>query len=247
MEWTIKGIIIKSSVYKESDAILTCFSREYGLVSFKARGVLKVTSKNSSACQLYTIGEYHLTSKNEYGHKTLTGVDVIKYPSSLFDNGKYLALLAFLSEAILKLELEDNNLIEIYDVFIFLLNNISKNYSLIFASLIVFKYLFDYSGLHLQVDECCKCSNKKNIVGISYVDGGFICGKCANESAGFKEYPAEYLRIFRYIQKAKIENVFALDIDTRIGYSILNTWFNYLYEAIGVNFKSKDILLENCK
>ena len=113
MEWTIKGIIIKSSVYKESDAILTCLSREYGLVSFKARGVLKVTSKNASSCQLYTIGEYHLTGKNEYGHKILTSVDGIKYPSALFDNGHYLALFAFLSEAILKLELEDSNLIEI--------------------------------------------------------------------------------------------------------------------------------------
>ncbi len=247
MEWTIKGIIIKSSVYKENDAILTCLSREYGLVSFKARGVLKVTSKNASSCQLYTIGEYHLTGKNEYGHKILTSVDVIKYPSVLFDNGHYLALFAFLSEAILKLELEDSNLIEIYDVFNYLLNNINNGYSLLSASLILFKYLFDFSGLHLQVDECVNCGNKKNIVGISYEEGGLVCAKCANSVPNFKEYPIEYLKLFRYIQKAKIENVFALPLDLHIGLSILKSFFTYFDEAIGISFKSKEILLENCK
>lgn len=247
MEWTIKGIIIKSSVYKESDAILTCFSREYGLVSFKARGVLKVTSKNSSSCQLYTIGEFHLTSKNEYGHKILTGVDVIKYPSSLFDNTKYLSLFAFLSEAILKLELEDNNLIELYDIFEYLLKKVNDNYSLVNASLLIFKYLFDYSGLHMQVDECVICSSKTNIVGISFNEGGFICGKCAHLSNGFKEYPNEYLKIFRYVQKAKIENINALEIDNKIGYTMLNNFFNYFYDGVGVVFKSKEILLENCR
>ncbi len=247
MEWTIKGIIIKSTAYKENDAILTCFSREYGLVSFKARGVLKVTSKNSGACQLYTIGEYYLTSKNEQGNKTLTSVDVIKYPSSLFDNSNYLALFAFFSEAILKLELADNDLIEAYDIFSFLLNNINKNYSLVSASLIVFKYLFDYSGIHLQVDQCCKCASKKNIVGVSYADGGFVCAKCAKESSGVKIYGAEYLKNFRYIQKAKIENVFSLNMDSHIGYLMLSQFFAYFYDSIGVSFKAKDILLENCK
>lgn len=247
MEWTIKGIIIKSSVYKESDAILTCLSREYGLVSFKARGVLKVTSKNAGSCQLYTIGEYHLTGKNEYGNKILTNVDVIKYPSALFDNGDYLSLFAFLSEAILKLELEDNQLIKIYDVFAYLLNNINKGYSLLGASLIIFKYLFDFSGLHLQVDECSRCGNKKNIVGIAFNDGGFICVRCASNTLGFKEYPAQYLKLFRYIQKAEIENVFALPVEGRDGYLILVSFFNYLEESIGIYFKSKEILLQNCK
>lgn len=247
MEWTIKGIIIKSTVYKESDAILTLISREYGLVSFKARGVLKVTSKNSSSCQLYTIGEYHLTGKNEYGHKILKSVDVIKYPSALFDNGQYLSLFAFISEVILKMELEDNQLIQIYDILEYLLDNVKKHYSLLSATLIVFKHLFDYSGLHLNVDECAKCGNKKNIVGISYLEGGFICAKCAMNATSFKEYPAEYLKSFRYINKASIENVFVLSIDNRIGYSILNAWFDYLYDAIGISFKSKQILLESIK
>lgn len=247
MEWTIKGIIIKSTIYKENDAILTCLSRDYGLVSFKARGVLKVTSKNASSCQLYTIGEYHLTGKNEYGHKILTSVDVIKYPSALFDNGHYLSLFAFLSEAILKLELEDQHLIEIYDVFNYLLNNVNKGFSLLAASLIIFKYLFDFSGLHLQVDECIKCGNQKNIIGISYIDGGFVCAKCAANTPGFKKYPAEYLKIFRYIQKAKIENVYALPLDNKIGLAILSSFFNYFEDAIGISYKSKDILIENCK
>ena len=55
-----QGIILKVVPYKESDAIVTLLTKEEGFISFKARGVFKINSKNASSLQLYTIGEYKL-------------------------------------------------------------------------------------------------------------------------------------------------------------------------------------------
>ena len=58
-----QGIILKVVPYKESDAIVTLLTKEEGFISFKARGVFKINSKNASSLQLYTIGEYKSTLK----------------------------------------------------------------------------------------------------------------------------------------------------------------------------------------
>ncbi len=43
-EVVVNGIVIKQVPYGENDAIITCLS-ENGIVAFKARGVLKPSSK----------------------------------------------------------------------------------------------------------------------------------------------------------------------------------------------------------
>ena len=75
-----QGIILKVVPYKESDAIITLLNKEEGLISFKARGIFKINSKNASSLQLYTIGEYKLESKLDYSNKTLSSSSIIYFP-----------------------------------------------------------------------------------------------------------------------------------------------------------------------
>ena len=56
----VSGIIIGNHVYKENDKSVILFSKEVGKMSFVARGVRKLTSKNKSSTDLFVYGNYHL-------------------------------------------------------------------------------------------------------------------------------------------------------------------------------------------
>ena len=74
-ESIISGIIIGNRVYKENDKSVTLFSKEIGKMSFVARGVRKLTSKNKSSTDLFVYGNYHLTKG--MGYQILTQGEVV--------------------------------------------------------------------------------------------------------------------------------------------------------------------------
>ena len=45
------GIVLKTQSYKESDALVTVYFKDYGKMTLIARGVKKLKSKNAAACQ----------------------------------------------------------------------------------------------------------------------------------------------------------------------------------------------------
>ena len=61
-EITYKGVVIKSVPYSESDAIISILT-ENGIVTFKAKGVLKTSSKLMAACLLYAYSEFVIEEK----------------------------------------------------------------------------------------------------------------------------------------------------------------------------------------
>ena len=115
-----QGIILKVVPYKESDAIITLLNKEEGLISFKARGIFKINSKNASSLQLYTIGEYKLESKLDYSNKTLSSSSIIYFPLYIYEDLKYSCLFNFINEIIY---FYNDNYSELYDIFEIIIND----------------------------------------------------------------------------------------------------------------------------
>ena len=64
---TTRGLVLRTTEYKETDRILTVLSADHGLLTMKARGVRSNRSKLKGACQLltyaeFTVGEAHVFS-----------------------------------------------------------------------------------------------------------------------------------------------------------------------------------------
>ena len=118
MQKIYQGIILKSVPYKESDVIITLLTKEEGLISFKARGIHKINSKNASVVQLYTIGEYKLDEKTDYSNKTLISGSSIYFPLVIYEDLKYSCLLSFISETIINFKDEYSEAYEIIETVI---------------------------------------------------------------------------------------------------------------------------------
>lgn len=83
MNIDITGIVLRINAYKEKDAMVLVLS-ENGTISFLARGVLSLTSKNASSVLLYAQSVFTLSSKGN--NLTLTQGKLISSFSSMYES-----------------------------------------------------------------------------------------------------------------------------------------------------------------
>ena len=55
---TFSGVVLRDTVYKDADKILTILARGKGVVTAKARGVMKTGSQLSAGCQTFALAEF---------------------------------------------------------------------------------------------------------------------------------------------------------------------------------------------
>lgn len=60
MYLTTRGLVLRVSAYKESDAIITLLTSDHGKISVKARGLRRKNSPLIAPCQLLAFGEFTL-------------------------------------------------------------------------------------------------------------------------------------------------------------------------------------------
>lgn len=61
---TVKGLVLRSTKYSESDKLITALTEE-GKIFFKARGIRSITSKNAAGCAPFVYSEFILEQRGE--------------------------------------------------------------------------------------------------------------------------------------------------------------------------------------
>ena len=62
MKFDVDGIVIKQNPYKEKDAMVSILTKD-GIVSFLARSVQSISSKNKSSCLPFSYSTFTLNTK----------------------------------------------------------------------------------------------------------------------------------------------------------------------------------------
>ena len=216
----VKGYVIRNVPYGESDAIVSGLTEE-GIISFKARGIKKITSKNASSCLLYAFSEFECATKGNY--KYLTRGSLISSNYQLYEDIDKMCICGLISETILTFLPEPSK--QIYILFEYLMRVVNGEFDLFsFAAIFIAKIIIE-CGYGLDVDGCVKCHTKNKIVSINYAEGGLICYKCReNENI---ESPL-YLKTIRYIFKVDEENYFHHIIERPLAIRLIKELMNYL-------------------
>ena len=81
---TVKGLVLRSIRYGESDKLITALTEE-GIVFFKARGIRSITSKNAAGCAAFVYSEFMLDQRGDkcYLRKALPLYSTIRAGASL--------------------------------------------------------------------------------------------------------------------------------------------------------------------
>ena len=105
MYLTTRGLVLRTTEYKETDRILTVLTAEDGLLTLKARGVRSNRSKLKGACQLLTYAEF--TVSEARGFRFISEATAIEMFAGLRNDIVLLALGSYFAQLAEVLSQED--------------------------------------------------------------------------------------------------------------------------------------------
>lgn len=191
------GFILNKTPYKENDCILQILNEKNEKIVCKARGILKITSKNATACNPFVIAEYVLQAKTDTSNKTLKTATIIKMYhrpfTDLIASSVYEMILNFINQV--------QEQIDIYDFAIQCFNLLEdkNNYPIDVANYF-FKTLSKQLGYAPLLTGCVSCQKKNNLMVFDFASGGFICSSCLPQYH-LKEQSVDYLKSIYYFLK----------------------------------------------
>ena len=235
MNDTVLAYVLKQMDYREHDAIITVFTKEYGKLSFVSRGVRKMTSKNASAVMPYTQSEILFDYKEHATMFQLKSARCKEYYRYMHEDMMASSAASVIAEIVDVFSLsEDSD--QIYNMVGIAFDKLNNGYS---STLVVSLFLVDIlrmAGLLPDVDACVVCG-KQHVVTMSPKEGGFLCEDHATNIPYMK---AEYLRRFRILCKAGIDKI---DVVTKY----IEENINDLQYLLDILYLHADIKLKTMK
>ena len=233
----MKVIILSLTPYKEKDAIVTAINEE-GILSFTAHGVMDIASKNQLVNTPLNILDVEL--RNGRGkYPTLSSCSLIDSPLKNGETLESMAAIQFIIECTNKLLSEDERHLmfrPIIQVEEFLKNN-GSIYS---AILIYIAKVLKIAGYEFEINHCVFCNGKRDIVSFSFMDGGFVCRKCASDGVPQDLTNAQMMMVREIFGAQDFHNIPSLIEED--GLLILRKFNEFVDENFGFSLVSVSLL-----
>ena len=230
-------IVISVSQYKEKDAVVNAIT-EGRSFSFYARGILNPKNKNSFLNN--TLCKANITLiEGKLKYPILESAEFISSP--MVSNGSLQCLSAMLTvaEAMLHLFDTEEKFLGYKDVNKTIVA-LRKGQNPFYCTLYFLLKILPYLGFELEVKNCVGCGSKKNIIDFSFIEGGFLCSKCAETERRYNN--AQLLLIRNTILSDEVDaQGDATDEDIK---ALLFDINSFLTDGIGYHLKSLDTLLK---
>lgn len=239
MNIDITGIVLRINAYKEKDAMVLVLS-ENGTISFLARGVLSLTSKNASSVLLYAHSVFTLSNKGN--NFTLTQGKLISSFSSMYESLEKMSAISFLSEVIIKCLDENNG--QLYPYLLKCLELIDKDFDTLTLVCIVLANIIKLSGYSLNYSSCVFCSDNLHIASVSYSEGGFICSNHLRKN--HCPQGEDYLKTFLYSFKVGVDKMNHYTFNKVTAINLLKDLTSHLKNSFGISsFKGEEMYLRS--
>lgn len=233
----IEAIILRETPFLESDMMITALSKD-NLYSFIAKGVMKIDSKNRVSVTKFNKSRLELM-KGKDGYKLKTGTLLKSYMKAKEDLVS-LGILDFISEITSKLIGKEEAPI-LYPSLEGVLEGLDNGFDGLTLLLIYFATILKATGYGLNVDSCQICGKKEGMMGLSLVDGGFICKDHFNVSIHLNLNVNE-LKILRYIFKVEPKDYQKAVLPKEDSLQILNILEDFLYQVSDIKLKSLELV-----
>lgn len=233
----VEGIVLGETNYSESSKILKVLTKEYGIINIISKGCRSIKSKLRGVSSKLSYANFQIYYKKN-GISTLTGADTI---NTLLNIKKDIDLISYSSYL---LELTEqaykySNSKDLYDLLVSTLLKINDLYDYEILTYIYELKLLDYFGIKPNIDECSICGNKKNIITISTIDGGYVCQNCYHGGKIYANKTIQLIRMFIYVD---IKQISKIKVSKEIKQEISEFINEYYEDYSGVYLKSREFL-----
>lgn len=242
MTRTIKGLVLKSVKYSESDKLVTILTEE-GKLFFKARGIRSITSKNAAGCAAFVYSEFELEQTGDkcYLKRAHPLYSTIRQGADVAS----LALASYLAELSLDTALDaetGKSVLRLLMNALYLLAKEDRSPDLIKA---VFEMrLLAANGLMPRLDGCSVCGKEPEETPsyfFRFLEGDLICPECISS------FDTDFLRIRRdllYLCRRSVEvsedKAYALKVPEGLLRDFSRFSERYLLEQMERSYKTLD-------
>ena len=170
-----EGIVLSSMDYREKDTLISVLTKEFGRLSFVAKGTMSINSKNAPACLPYTSSEFcfdYREGKTVFPLKTAKIKNSRRQVREDLDLLSFAGLLCELAEKCTEQAVVSD---EIYQALETALDRLKEDCYL--SVCLYLGFVMRMLGIDPVVDECVLCGSTK-VSTISIKEGGFVCAAC---------------------------------------------------------------------
>lgn len=233
----VEGIIISEVNYSETSKILNLLTKEYGIIGVISKGCRTLKSELRVVSEKLVYGHFNIYYKpNKLS--TLVSVDVIEPFKNMKNDITKISHALFLLELTEQVYKQNNN-VEIYYILINSLKKIDEGLDeLVITNIVELKFL-NYLGVGPVMDKCVGCGSLVSIVSLSVLKGGYICNKCRTTEAIVLNKTIQTIRMFYYVDIAKISQININETTKKEINKFLNEYYD---EYTGLYLKSKSFL-----
>ena len=202
-----KGIVIKSSDYKDSDKIVTIFSADRGIIKARVRGVKKPKAKLAFAAQPFAFVDFLLVEKGGF-YSVINASSIDQFFDLTADFDKYIFGLATLEVCEKTIKENDSS----QQLFLLLLNSLKLICYGVSSPMVVFiKFMLEalkFLGFALHISSCACCGEDlaSKLFVFSYDYNGMLCPKCSNKNE-FLELSVGEFAIMKNINLTDIDKL----------------------------------------
>jgi len=185
MYLTIRGLVLRVSVYNDTDALLTVLTHSHGKITVKARGLRRKNSPLAAPCQLLAYAEFTLF---EYrGNYTINEASSVELFSELRRDLQKLSLgsyFAQVAEILCQEDMPNPALLSLVLNCLYALSKLNTNETLVKAGFEM--RIMCLSGFAPDLSGCVLCSSP-NADRFDVSEGHLECSSCRNlESTGIR-------------------------------------------------------------
>lgn len=208
---SVEGIVILSREYKDADKSLVIFTKDRGRLSFVAKGVRKLNSKNRSSTDLLVHGEYQLSCGKAY--YILNQGQVIKgfmnIRKDLLKTTVAMTMTVFLNDVLV----DNMSQGEVYELLIWTLKRLetTKDPKFLLRYFLIKSILF--LGHQPSLDSCNECNKTNTNYFFQFSEGNLVCEDCTK--VGFY-VDSNLIKIYKCLETDSFDQLKDVDMSKAI-------------------------------
>lgn len=227
-----RGLVLTNTTLNDNDVIMNVLTDE-GIVSIKAKGVLKANSKNRNMTEIGCYSLFHTIDRLNQKVLLLKNAESIQRFSINAELDK---------QAVYHCLLEGFNKSDItLDKALIYVNLLDKCHNPLCLYAFYLCHLIQTGGISLIVDGCSLCGSQQGIYGLSLTDGGFVCKQCYSDLKHLHLDVTE-LKNIRYCMHATLNDYDKLEENTNITFVTIKLLYQFIYQYGEITLKSHSFL-----
>ncbi len=192
----MKAIVLSRRDFKEYDQIISVYTKEWGKLEVLARGIKKITSKNTAQVEPFSVVDIVVAKGKELDVlTTVQGIEYFSFIRKDFSKSMMAGYVVGVLDRILQVGEKDERLFLLLLEWLEFVGRVKNVLPVLIDGFIV--SLFGCFGFCPNLDSCSICGGVDNLNGFSFSSGGVVCSNCVSVKKRNIEMVVEWNDVLR--------------------------------------------------